>query len=124
MENDNSLTLEELFQRIDEEQQSPAQEQPDSFETAAPWLLGSLTLLALILMYALIKYAKRKGVVMNRKWLIFILSTVSLPGYYFLLAKRDSDWIIVFCFSLPLIVYLTYIASDLLDRWITKQKKH
>ncbi len=56
MENDNSLTLEELFQRIDEEQQSPAQEQPDSFETAAPWLLGSLTLLALILMYALINF--------------------------------------------------------------------
>ena len=123
MENDNRITLERLYQKA-EELQSPAQEQPDSFETAAPWLLGSLTLLALILMYALIKYAKRKGVVMNRKWLIFILSVVSLPGYYFLLANRDSDWIIVFAFSLPLIVYLTYIASDLLDRWIAKQKKH
>lgn len=91
------------------------------YETAVPWALGfgSVTLLALI--YALVKYAKRKGVAFSRKWLIFTLSVVSLPGYYSLLASRDNDWLAVFVFSLPLIVYLTYIASDLLDKWITKQ---
>jgi len=124
------VTDPELIARLSEKmlQQQMSSElreadQPETFfETAAPWLLGSVTLLALILMYALIKYVKRKRVAIGRKWLIFTLTVASLPGYLFLLANRGSDWGIVFVFSLPLIVYLTYIASDLLGRWITKQK--